>query len=103
MNTVSRQFARAPGPCVPPSFAGVTSTRANLAHTVGLAPTVCLEVHPVQGHRRFGVGHDHSHEHGTPAGTPADAKVIVQGEPGPLIGLTVTGFAGGNVATEGDT
>jgi hypothetical protein len=41
-------------------------------------------------------------EHGTPAGTLADAKVIVQGEAGPLIG-TVIGFAGGNVAREGDT
>jgi hypothetical protein len=42
-------------------------------------------------------------EPGTPAGTLADAKVIVQGEAGPLSGLTVIGFAGGNVAREGDT
>ena len=42
-------------------------------------------------------------EQATPAGKLADAKVIVQGEPGPLIGLTVIGFAGGNVAREGDT
>jgi hypothetical protein len=42
-------------------------------------------------------------EPGTPAGTLADAKVIVQGEACPLIGLTVIGFAGGNVAREGDT
>ena len=93
MNTVSRQFARAPGPCVPPSFAGVTSTRANLAHTVGLAPTVCLEVHPVQGHRRLGVGDDHSQRARTPAGTLAHADVIVHGEAGPFAGLTLMDFA----------
>ena len=42
-------------------------------------------------------------EQGTPAGTLADAKVIVQGEAGPLIGLTVIGFAVGNVTMEGET
>ena len=42
-------------------------------------------------------------EQGTPAGTLADAKVIVQREAGPLSGLAVIGFAGGNVAREGDT
>jgi hypothetical protein len=40
---------------------------------------------------------------GTPAGTLADAEVIVQGEAGPLTGLTVIGFAVGNVTMEGET